>query len=363
RQWRILQINLNGCRIAQELMHQTAVELGVELVIISEPWKTLPHWHTDPSGKAAVWVTERGVKNNEKIRAVGCKEGAVAVELDEATVISCYFSPNISFSAFEERLEGLQELIMECDRDKTLAMGDFNAKSPAWGSKRGDNRGLATLELAGCCGLTPLLCEGEYSFERNGRYSLIDIALSGKDPLARWVFSKILDTDSASDHYYIVHEFGSKKNKGVSADYRANKKVDLKRFLKIYEQTTKHADPTTINTREDIDAYVDLVGELSEEATAEDKHANNNRRPVWWWNREIADSRKSVVAARRRLQRARATGSGTKIEPRLAAYKALRGDLKRQIIQAKRTAWEKMIDGVGADLWGKPYKWVMGTVK
>ncbi|XP_078051983.1 uncharacterized protein LOC144478137 [Augochlora pura] len=209
RLWRALQINLNGCRMAQKLMTQVAIELGAEVVVISEPWKILPHWHQDPSGKAAVWVTDRGVRANQKIRAVGCKEGAVAVELDGNYIVSCYYSPNMPFRSYEEKLEDLHELLRsECDLDRTLVMGDLNVKSTAWGSSKSDNRGYATLEMAGSCGLTPLISEGDYSFERNGRYSLIDIAFSGRHTLAQWRGSKILHTDSASDHFYLVHEFG-----------------------------------------------------------------------------------------------------------------------------------------------------------
>ncbi|XP_078051400.1 uncharacterized protein LOC144477547, partial [Augochlora pura] len=134
RRWRILQINLNGCRMAQDLLTQTAAELGAEIVVISEPWKPPSHWFMDPSGKAGVWITERGAKANKKIVAVGCKEGAVAVEIDGTYVVSCYYSPNVPFRTYEERLGELQELLTGCDLDRTLVMGDLNAKSPAWGS-------------------------------------------------------------------------------------------------------------------------------------------------------------------------------------------------------------------------------------
>ncbi|XP_078051595.1 uncharacterized protein LOC144477734, partial [Augochlora pura] len=362
RLWRVLQINLNGCRMAQELMTQTAVELGVDMVVISEPWKILPHWYSDSTGKAAMWVTDRGIRANMKISSVGYREGAVAVELDDSIVVSCYYSPNIPFKEFEERLEELQELLTECELDRTLVMGDFNAKSPAWGSNKGDKRGVATIEMAGSCGLVPLISEGEYSFERNGRYSLIDIALSGKLTLARWAGSRILDVDSASDHFYRIHEFGSTTVRRDKADYRADKRVDTKKFKKTYLQAAEYANPMIVATREDIDAYVEHIEELVEAASVDPHPTTTFRHPVWWWNQEIAVARKTVVAARRRTQRARATGRMMTIMTRQAAYKALRRDLKTLIIQAKRAAWGKMIDGVGADVWGKPYKWVLGTI-
>ncbi|XP_078051540.1 uncharacterized protein LOC144477681, partial [Augochlora pura] len=130
-------------------MAQTAVEWGADVVVISEPWSVLQNWHADPSGKAAIWITDRGIRSNDKIRTAGSAEGVVAVELDRVTILSCYFSPNIPYTDFELRLEGLEDILATTDTRRTLVMGDFNAKSPAWGSRKMDARGSATMELAG----------------------------------------------------------------------------------------------------------------------------------------------------------------------------------------------------------------------
>ena len=53
----ILQINLGRGRLAQDLMIQNACLLGVDLVVISEPYRMLPEWIGDATGDAAIWVT------------------------------------------------------------------------------------------------------------------------------------------------------------------------------------------------------------------------------------------------------------------------------------------------------------------
>jgi len=53
---RILQINLNCCKVAQQLLLQTATKKKVDVMIICEQNKTLPHWYSDTEGKAAIVI-------------------------------------------------------------------------------------------------------------------------------------------------------------------------------------------------------------------------------------------------------------------------------------------------------------------
>ena len=55
--FQILQINLNRCKLAQNLMVHNAFLLGVDLVVISEPYRMLPEWIGDATGDTAIWVT------------------------------------------------------------------------------------------------------------------------------------------------------------------------------------------------------------------------------------------------------------------------------------------------------------------
>ncbi|KZC07263.1 hypothetical protein WN55_07674 [Dufourea novaeangliae] len=41
---KILQINLNRCRLAQDIMDRTTDEEEIDVVIVSEPYKTPSNW-------------------------------------------------------------------------------------------------------------------------------------------------------------------------------------------------------------------------------------------------------------------------------------------------------------------------------
>jgi len=67
----LIQLNLNHCRAAQDLLKQTVRELGSEVAILSEPYrvKSSSGRVTDSTGKAALWL---------------CRVGAAAEDLSEA---------------------------------------------------------------------------------------------------------------------------------------------------------------------------------------------------------------------------------------------------------------------------------------
>ena len=55
---RILQINLNHCVVAQDLLSQLVREEKTDVAVISEEYRDLenPNWVVDTNKKAAIWV-------------------------------------------------------------------------------------------------------------------------------------------------------------------------------------------------------------------------------------------------------------------------------------------------------------------
>ncbi|XP_066901739.1 uncharacterized protein [Halyomorpha halys] len=55
---RILQLNLNHCEVAQDLLYQTVREQPIEVAILCEQYKNLDDnsWVSDVSGKGAIWA-------------------------------------------------------------------------------------------------------------------------------------------------------------------------------------------------------------------------------------------------------------------------------------------------------------------
>ncbi|XP_046145686.1 uncharacterized protein LOC123989004 [Osmia bicornis bicornis] len=61
----VLQINLNHCRAAQDILWQAVHDYNVDIAVISEPYLPRPEWHTDPSGFLSVWYVERAPRTTE----------------------------------------------------------------------------------------------------------------------------------------------------------------------------------------------------------------------------------------------------------------------------------------------------------
>ncbi|XP_076384054.1 uncharacterized protein LOC117221530 [Megalopta genalis] len=167
-QLNVLQINLNHCRLAHDLLQQNAVDWEIDVVIISEPWRILSDWFGTGDGRAAIWITERAARRLTPVQLLASADGYVAVRISDITVVSCYYSPNIRLGAFETHLQHLEDLMAILDLDHTIVAGDFNAKSPAWGSAETNPRGTATLEMANRIRICPVVSKGRYTYDRNG---------------------------------------------------------------------------------------------------------------------------------------------------------------------------------------------------
>src|SRR5213592_143463 len=105
-----LQINLQNCRNAQDLLWQTVAAKGVDLVIASEPYRVegVQGWHIDRTGLAAIGVCPDCPIAPRKVEA---GEGFVAVEFGEFTLYSCYFSPTRTLREFDDYLDQLNESV------------------------------------------------------------------------------------------------------------------------------------------------------------------------------------------------------------------------------------------------------------
>lgn len=126
---------MNHCRLAHYLLPQSAMETKADIILISEPLYNPDNWILASKGGAAIWVTGyNGMKRMEDGDRV--EEDFVAVRVKNITFISVYISPNISENQYAEKIEKILEF---CNQEKRLDRsimvgGDFNARSPAWGS-------------------------------------------------------------------------------------------------------------------------------------------------------------------------------------------------------------------------------------
>lgn len=91
------------------------------------------------------------------------------------------------------------------------------------------------------------------------------------------------------------------------------------------------------------------------------KKGINHRQPTYWWSDELAVLRRDCVKRRRihvpkgdttrRIYREK-----RELDQSLKIY-------KQRIANAKQKAWRELIDTVNSDVWGLPYKLVMGKLR
>jgi len=91
---KVIQINLNHCWSAQQLLLKTMAELQSSIAIISEYLRPMggdERWFNSVDGKSAIFATGNPCPT---IIHHGAGPGFVWVSIDSIVLYSCYCSPN-----------------------------------------------------------------------------------------------------------------------------------------------------------------------------------------------------------------------------------------------------------------------------
>ena len=122
---KVIQINLNHCAAAQNLLFQTVREEKVDVVIIADQYRNLDglFWKTDAANSAVIRAcgkhpVQEVMKNPE--------EAFVRVKISGIYFDSCYMPPSMPHEDFEK---------ITRNRSLVAIAGDFNAWTVEWGSK------------------------------------------------------------------------------------------------------------------------------------------------------------------------------------------------------------------------------------
>ncbi|XP_077277431.1 uncharacterized protein LOC143905727 [Temnothorax americanus] len=215
---KILQLNLNHCEAAHDLLMQTARELELDLDVINNR----------EAGFVAAWV-------------------------DGIRFYSCYAPPSLSTEQFADFLD---RLIEDARQYYPVAIaGDFNSWAIDWGSKFTNPRGKALLEAMATLDVV-LLNTGETStYSKGEASSIVDLTFVSSS-LTKGSFSwEVMNTYTASDHSAILWEISTGQN-----SRRANR-----RFNAIGWKV-KSFDPTVLIAALDSDQF---VARSAEEKTKE----------------------------------------------------------------------------------------------
>ncbi|KAH8292681.1 hypothetical protein KR054_002019, partial [Drosophila jambulina] len=138
----VVQINLNHCASAHDLLAQAVQECGAVLVAISEPYGVYvgPNWVTDSSGKAALWSCGSAPKRWTDVLP---ERGFVRAKTGDWWIYSVYLAPSLSLSEFEEAIDRLAADAR--GRVPAMTVDDFNAWTVEWVSSLTNARDRAFL--------------------------------------------------------------------------------------------------------------------------------------------------------------------------------------------------------------------------
>ncbi|XP_037292554.1 uncharacterized protein LOC119188793 [Manduca sexta] len=130
--------NINHCARAQDLLLQSMARWSINIAVVSEPYFVPPRndWVEDLSGSVAIIASAAaGTLTHERVKR---GQGCVAARFGGIVVVGCYFSPSRTLAEFHNSLRELSDVVVEYGSLPVVVLGDFNAKSQAWGSRYTD---------------------------------------------------------------------------------------------------------------------------------------------------------------------------------------------------------------------------------
>lgn len=117
-----MQLNMNHCEAAHDLLKQSVIEQKIDVVAISEPCRKMYNgtYVTNRANMAAICVY--GALNIQESPARNGKYYVVA-KMNGIFIPSCYFPPSLVLRVFEEALDAM---ITEANGCKAVTIiGDF----------------------------------------------------------------------------------------------------------------------------------------------------------------------------------------------------------------------------------------------
>lgn len=351
---RIIQVNLNRCRAAHDLLMATAKEMEVDILAVTEPNnKELDNhgWLYDIDKDAAIKVT------NSKIPCCGNGAGKsyTWIEMADHILFSCYIAPSKSIDAFQDVLENIAARMNMYKKD-TIITGDFNASAMEWGMPRNNQRGVIMCDWIATHNLTLTNKGTEATFLRGNASSIIDLTLTRGKIGMRTTGWKVLDMETLSDHRYIFFEVSEN-----TKDAKKRKQIegwDLRRLneTKLTQAVEKITGPITTPNQ-----ILDTITRVCNASMPLRKYTQH-RRPVYWWTQDIAELRKKCLALRRKITRNNRRQSAD-ITMDVVDYAEKRKELRLVINESKRNCWKKICDEIDYNLWGEGYKIAMRKLK
>lgn len=340
----ILQINLGRARAAHDLTHATARKIEADFIVVSEPNKQISKgnkWIKDINGDAAIYCCNSKVK----MKGIRASKGWVKLELEKVDLYSCYISPNINNIDYERILDEIMVEVGTSGREAILC-GDFNAKSPLWGSPMTDHRGEEITEWTAAKNMVTIN-DGSPTFIRGKSKSHIDLTIATSRIAGGIESWSTLDEEAMTYHKYI--SFKIKISTPVNKE-RTTTFFDAQKYREeLGRRSEKYGENVTP------EQILNDMKSAQKMATTNKKKKRNET--PYWWNSEVAEKRNKATTARRSLVRARKKNiPEVEIKQKEEEQRIIQTELKKAINKAKKDSWKDLCNKLEEDIWGEGYR-------
>lgn len=375
---KFLQANINHSARAQDLLIQSMAEWLISIAVISEPYFVSPslNWIADEDELVA--IVSRSADGSPPFTNIVKGRGYVAGLLGGIVVVGAYFSPNRVLAEFETFLVEMGALVGRSHPNSVLVLGDFNAKSTAWGSPATDVRGEVLEEWAVLSGLSILNRGSVNTCVRQQGESMVDLSFASPELVRRVQGWKVMaDVETLSDHRYIRFDVSTLPTVPNSPTRSATTQMGNVRWAlshldrdALEEASLVQAwisvvsGPDDINVNQEAEWFRGAMTHICD-ASMPRVRPYTPKRQVYWWSAEIAQLRRACVVTRRQYTRQRRRRFRDEdLEVRLyAAYKEAKETLQLAIARAKTQARDELLETLNRDPWGRPYRSVRGKLR
>jgi hypothetical protein len=350
----VIQLNMNHCKLAQDLLWQNMAESCCNVALVSDPHKNPLNgmWVSDKNNSAAISVSPETL-----IQEVVSSdhEGFVVTRIRGVYFCSCYAPPRWTIDEFEEMLDALVKVVL--GKTPIVIGGDFNAWAMEWGSRTTNQRGQSFLEAMARLDVCIANCGSMPTFQKNGGESIIDVTLLSPSLIskAEW---KVTNEYTGSDHHMIRFKVDTGKPRAMcnySSGVRwKTKNLNEGLLCASFGLATRNKGvllPTELTLH---------VIDACDMSMPRQVAYQRQRKSAFWWNDDIAACRAKCIKARRRAQRARTDILRSEYSK---AYKLMRKQLKIAIRTSKKEKFKELCEEVDTNPWGLGYKNAMAKLK
>lgn len=371
---RIIQVNLNHARRAQDLMLQLLDERDVSVALITEPYRVPtgdPQWAGSPDGTAA--ITWRRTNSPLPYSRVKEGEGYVLARWGETYLVSVYLSPRLSLVETEDRLNEISSAMRTLGNPPTIIAGDFNAHATLWGSDSTNARGRLVLEWAAENNMCCMNRGDESTCVRAQGESIVDITWASPGCSRRIENWEVLSrTESLSDHVYVGYSLALTRgdclaaNRPVAERRWAIKKIDkdgMEAALHIGAWPLSGDGIPELPPADRVERLREIITRACEVAMPRAKTVP--RKATYWWSDEIDGLRRDAIRARRQWVRSRRRRQPdpTVVEGHRLLYREAKKSLGIAIGKARAASWGELLSALDDDPWGLAYKLVRGKLR